>query len=42
MNTPRLTEIDYIKAWVLYGTCATAGGFAVGAVAGDIVSRLNT
>jgi hypothetical protein len=37
MTTPKLKEIDYLKAWVLFFLITTIGGFIVGAVIGAIV-----
>ncbi len=40
MITPKLRELDYVKAWGFFWLLATFGGFIVGAFAGAILGAI--
>src|SRR5215467_8980906 len=37
MNTSKLKEIDYLRAWAVFWVLSTVGGFLVGLVAGGML-----
>jgi hypothetical protein len=40
MQTPSISEYDYLKTWAIYAFCTALGGLVAGAVAGGVVGGI--